>query len=63
MQHDTIRGGKGSHIKDEQGSPIEGKKSQKQAKELQIHSLPLLGVPQKHQANGPNVCREPCIEL
>lgn len=63
MRHDTIRGGKRSHIEDEQGNPVEGKKSQKQAKESQIHSLPLLGVPQNHQANGPNICREPRIAL
>lgn len=45
-KQDTIRQSESHNIKSEQVNPIRGKESQEQAKESELHLLPLLGVPQ-----------------
>jgi hypothetical protein len=38
------------------------KESQEQAKELTTNPIPLLGVPQKHQASSHNICAEDLLQ-
>ena len=39
-------------------NPIGGKESQEQEKESETHPLPLLRVPQEHQTNSHNLCKQ-----
>lgn len=59
-KQDTIRKNKCP-----QGNPVEGNKSQEQAKESEIPVLPLLEVAQSHKSNSHNIHRgpggDPCI--
>ena len=54
----AIRLGTSPHIKAGQGNPVGGKGSQEQAKESETPPLPLLGVPQEHQATQHNIYAE-----
>lgn len=47
-----MRQGKNPPIKAGRGNPIRGKECQVPAKDSEKHQLPLLGVPQNHQANN-----------
>lgn len=60
---DRKRQGESLHIEVEQGNVIGGKVSHDQAKESGLHLLPLLGVPQKHQANSYNILAEHLAQI
>ena len=65
-EQDRKRQGESLHIEVEQGNVIGGKVSHDQAKESGLHLLPLLGVPQKHQANNHNtecLIRTPVVPM
>lgn len=53
-KQDEVRLGADRHIKAGQNNPGGGKGFPEQAKESEAPSLPLLGIPQKYQANNHN---------
>lgn len=61
-KQDTIRQSESPHKKTGQGKPKQSKESQKKAKVSEVHSLPLVGVPQKHQTKSYNMYGRPVTD-